>query len=79
MLMLLLLVSYCFPNNGHCLMVTVGSALPSMVSGRGIGVSPKSVVHLLTIQTCSSSSFDIGKHIPEVYCILCFQATSHMS
>lgn len=60
-------------------MVTVGSALPSMVSGRGIGVSPKSVVHLLTIQSCSSSSFDIGKHIPEVYCILCFQATSHMS
>lgn len=79
MLMLLLLVSRFFPNNDHCLIVTVGSALPSMVSGRGIGGSPNSVVHFLTIQSCSSSSFDIGKHIPEVYCILCFQATSHMS
>lgn len=79
MLILLLLVSHLFPNNDHCLMVTVGSALPSMVSGRGIGGNPNSVVHLLTVQSCSSSSFDIGKHIPEVYCILYFQATSHMS
>lgn len=79
MLMLLLIVSHFVPNNDHCLMVTVRSALPSLISGRGIGGSPTSVVHLLTIQSCSSFSFDIGKDIPEVYCILYFQAISHMS
>lgn len=76
---LFLLVSHFFLNNDNSLTMTVGSALPSIVSDRGNGGRPNSVVHLLTIQSCSSSHSEVGKHIREMYYTLCFQTTSHIA
>lgn len=73
------MVSHFFLNNDNSLTMTVGSALPSMVSDRGNGGRPNSVVHLLTIQSCSSSHSKAGKHIRGVYYTLCFHTTSHIA